>query len=158
MKFNVKIGDKYQSRISLKPEIVRDFMAITGDNNPVHWNEDYCSLTNFETPAAHESLILAAISNVIGSKLPGKGSVITNMNISFLAPAPYTKWPKGRLYDIFVKVIEVKNGCIDLFVKFGRININDKDNTKYPRIVEVIAEGKVRVQNVFDMELKSNVD
>ena len=49
------------------------FAGISGDNNPVHINEEFASNTAFSGRIAHGMLTAAFISTVLGMKLPGPG-------------------------------------------------------------------------------------
>ena len=51
------------------------FAAVTGDDNPVHLNEDYAKTTRFGGRIAHGMLAGGYISAVIGARLPGAGVI-----------------------------------------------------------------------------------
>ena len=62
------------------------FSAVTGDNNPVHTSEEFAKETIFKKRVGHGFLTASLISTVIGTKLPGPGSIYLNQSLSFLAP------------------------------------------------------------------------
>ncbi|MGD9649357.1 MAG: MaoC family dehydratase [Dongiaceae bacterium] len=62
------------------------FAKISGDTNPVHLNEDYAKKTMFKTRIAHGILTASFISAVLGTKLPGPGSIYLSQNLKFKAP------------------------------------------------------------------------
>ena len=62
------------------------YAGITGDNNPAHINEEYAKSTFFKTRIAHGMLAAGFISAVIGTKLPGPGTIYIRQELSFLAP------------------------------------------------------------------------
>ena len=62
------------------------FSAVTGDNNPVHTSEEFAKETVFKKRVGHGFLTASLISTVIGTKLPGPGSIYLNQSLSFLAP------------------------------------------------------------------------
>jgi len=62
------------------------FAGITGDFNPAHINEKYASETRFGGRIAHGILSAGLISAVIGTQLPGPGTVYVGQNLKFLAP------------------------------------------------------------------------
>ncbi|UTH72271.1 MaoC family dehydratase [Chromobacterium sp. IIBBL 290-4] len=62
------------------------FAAVSGDNNPVHLNQVYAATTPFETRIAHGMLTASLISGVIGTQLPGYGTVYLSQTTRFKAP------------------------------------------------------------------------
>jgi 3-hydroxybutyryl-CoA dehydratase len=62
------------------------FAGVTGDMNPAHIDESYAQGTFFKTRIAHGMLSAGFISTVIGTRLPGPGSVYLQQTLSFLAP------------------------------------------------------------------------
>src|SRR5258708_33485815 len=62
------------------------FSGVSGDSNPVHMNELYARGTIFKTRIVHGMLTAAFLSTVIGSKLPGPGSLCLGQNLRFRAP------------------------------------------------------------------------
>ncbi|HEX8140463.1 MAG TPA: MaoC family dehydratase [Pyrinomonadaceae bacterium] len=65
---------------------VRAFAALTGDENPVHLDEEYAKTTRFGRPVAHGMLGASLISAVLGNQLPGQGSVYLSQTLQFVAP------------------------------------------------------------------------
>jgi 3-hydroxybutyryl-CoA dehydratase len=62
------------------------FAGITGDNNPVHINEEFASNTMFSGRIAHGMLTASFISTVLGVKLPGPGAIYVSQTVRFKAP------------------------------------------------------------------------
>lgn len=62
------------------------FAGITGDNNPVHINEEFASATMFSGRIAHGMLTASFISTVLGVKLPGPGAIYVSQTLRFKAP------------------------------------------------------------------------
>ncbi len=62
------------------------FAGISGDNNPIHINQEFASETRFEGRIAHGLLIASFISTVIGMKLPGPGCIYLNQTLRFQSP------------------------------------------------------------------------
>lgn len=65
------------------------FAGITGDNNPAHINEEYAKNTIFKGRIAHGMLGAGLISAVLGTKLPGPGSIYIKQDLKFLAPVRF---------------------------------------------------------------------
>jgi 3-hydroxybutyryl-CoA dehydratase len=62
------------------------YAGITGDLNPAHINAAYAAQTFFKTRIAHGMLTGGFISTVIGTILPGPGSIYIRQELNFLAP------------------------------------------------------------------------
>ncbi len=65
---------------------IRQFAELTGDNNPVHLDEEYAKGTMFKARIAHGMLTASLISNILGTKLPGTGAIYMSQSIRFRAP------------------------------------------------------------------------
>jgi len=62
------------------------FAGISGDDNPVHLNEEFAKNTMFKGRIAHGMLSASFISTVIGTRLPGPGCIYVSQNLRFRAP------------------------------------------------------------------------
>ena len=62
------------------------FAGVSGDDNPVHLNEDYAASTMFKGRIAHGMLSVGYISAVIGTRLPGPGCIYLSQSLRFRAP------------------------------------------------------------------------
>ena len=51
------------------------FAGLSGDTNPVHLNQEYAETTMFEGRIAHGMLSAGFISTVLGTRLPGPGTI-----------------------------------------------------------------------------------
>ncbi len=62
------------------------FAGVSGDNNPVHINEEYAQTTPFKKRIVHGMFSAALISTVAGTRLPGPGAIYVDQQIKFKAP------------------------------------------------------------------------
>ncbi len=62
------------------------FAQVSGDNNPVHLDEAFAAQTPFKTRIAHGMLSAAYISAVIGTQLPGPGTIYLQQALRFKRP------------------------------------------------------------------------
>jgi 3-hydroxybutyryl-CoA dehydratase len=65
---------------------VQQFGAISGDMNPLHFDEEYAKTTLFKGRIAHGMLSMSYLSTVLGTKLPGAGSIFLGATVRFKAP------------------------------------------------------------------------
>ena len=62
------------------------FAGITGDLNPAHINQVASEKTMFKGRIAHGMLSAGFISNVLGMKLPGPGTIYLSQELKFTKP------------------------------------------------------------------------
>ncbi|HVV27860.1 MAG TPA: MaoC family dehydratase [Rhizomicrobium sp.] len=62
------------------------FGEATGDMNPVHFDENYARKTIFRGRVAHGALSIGFISALLGTQLPGDGSIFVSASIVFKTP------------------------------------------------------------------------
>ena len=101
----LNIGDTADFSKTVSESDIYQFAGITGDFNPAHMNEEYAKKTFFKTRIAHGILSAGFISTVIGTKLPGTGSIYIKQTLSFLAPVRI-----GDTITARVEVIEIVVG------------------------------------------------
>ncbi|MEC8265342.1 MAG: MaoC family dehydratase [Pseudomonadota bacterium] len=83
---DLEIGQKATLSKKITEDDINQFSQITGDDNPVHVNEDFAKQTIFKKRIAHGFLSASLISTVIATKLPGPGSIYISQSLKFLAP------------------------------------------------------------------------
>jgi 3-hydroxybutyryl-CoA dehydratase len=62
------------------------FGEVSGDMNPLHFDEEYAKKTIFRGRIAHGMLSASFISTVFGTKFPGAGSIFMSAVVRFKAP------------------------------------------------------------------------
>ena len=67
-------------------EDVARFGEVTGDFNPLHFDAGFAATTVFRAPIAHGILSAGYISAVIGTRLPGPGTIYLSQQLKFRAP------------------------------------------------------------------------
>ena len=65
---------------------ILSFAGVSLDVNPLHLNEEYAKTTIFKGRIAHGIIGAGLISAVIGTKLPGEGTIYLSQNLNFLSP------------------------------------------------------------------------
>jgi 3-hydroxybutyryl-CoA dehydratase len=63
-----------------------DFAQVSGDHNPLHLDPHYAAQTPFGGRIAHGFLTASIISAILGTELPGPGSIYLGQTLKFLAP------------------------------------------------------------------------
>lgn len=65
---------------------VDSFAHLTGDSNPIHLDEEYAAGTRFGRRIAHGMLTAGYISAILGTRVPGPGSIYLSQTLRFTAP------------------------------------------------------------------------
>ena len=98
----MKVGDTAKFSKTVSESDVYLFAGVTGDLNPAHVSEEFAKDTFFKTRIAHGMLSASFISTVIGTMLPGPGSVYMRQEANFLAPVKF-----GDTITAVVEVAEI---------------------------------------------------
>ncbi len=116
----LNVGDTAEFSKTVSESDIYQFAGITGDFNPAHMNEAYAKKTFFKTRIAHGMLSAGFISTVIGTKLPGTGSIYIKQDLNFLAPVRI-----GDTITARVEVIEILDGKNRVRLKTVCVNQED---------------------------------
>ena len=92
-------GDSAEFTKTVSESDIYLYAGITGDFNPAHINHEYAANTFFKARIAHGMLSAGFISAVIGTKLPGPGTIYREQNLKFMAPV--------HINDTIKAVVEV---------------------------------------------------
>jgi len=79
-------GDTAFRSLAITDETIRAFAEVTGDNNPVHLDDDYAAGTRFGRRIAHGMIAAGLISATLANDLPGPGTVYLNQTLKFKLP------------------------------------------------------------------------
>lgn len=82
----LRVGDHASFTKTISESDVYLFAGITGDINPAHIDQVYSSGTMFKGRIAHGILVTGLISAVLGTRLPGTGTIYLEQQVKFLCP------------------------------------------------------------------------
>ena len=82
----IKLGEKASITNKFSEDDVRLFAKISTDTNPLHLDEYYAANTIFKTRIVHGVLVGSLFSSIIGTILPGEGSIYLSQTYSFKKP------------------------------------------------------------------------
>ena len=82
----LKIGDTAELIRKLTPKDIEMFALMSGDVNPAHVDEQFAKSDIFHKVIAHGMWGGALISAVLGTELPGPGTIYLSQNLSFRRP------------------------------------------------------------------------
>jgi acyl dehydratase len=81
-----KIGEKASVTKTFSEGDVRDFAELSLDNNPLHLDAAYAEGTIFGGQIVHGMLVASLFSALLGTELPGEGSIYLGQTLNFKAP------------------------------------------------------------------------
>lgn len=112
-----KIGDKVELIKSFSIEDGKLFSKLAGDENPIHFNEDFAKNTHFKTCIVPGMLASSTFSGMLATDLPGNGTIYLNQYINFLAPIYYNINLIFQLEIINIRddkpIFTISTKCID---------------------------------------------
>ena len=96
---DLSIGQSAEYDRTVTESDILQFSELSGDTNPLHLDESYAAQTLFKGRIAHGMLSVGFLSAVLGTRLPGPGSIYVTQNLRFKAPV--------RIGDKVVAKVEV---------------------------------------------------
>lgn len=84
--FEIHVGMSSSYTRTVTDADIQKFAEVTGDNNPVHLDDEYAKNTRFKSRIAHGLLTASFFSAIFGTKFPGKGSIYISQNLEFKRP------------------------------------------------------------------------
>ena len=92
------------------------FAGVSGDTNTIHLHADFAKASRFGERIAHGMLSAAFISTVVGTKLPGPGSIYVSQSLNFKAPVKIGDTVTARCEIVEIvpdrKRIKLKTECL----------------------------------------------
>jgi 3-hydroxybutyryl-CoA dehydratase len=82
----LQVGDAAESSKTVTETDVALFAAISGDFNPLHMDAEYAAKSRFGARVAHGPLTLALCAGLLGTRLPGLGTIAVSNHIDYRRP------------------------------------------------------------------------
>jgi len=83
---NVAVGQTATRTLELSSDSVEAYARITGDYNPLHFDEAFAASTKFGRLVVHGGLTAGILNALVAEDLPGPGTVFMSQELSYLAP------------------------------------------------------------------------
>src|SRR3954453_2443200 len=80
------VGDAAELTRTVGPDDIGLFTEISGDRNPLHYDEAAAKASRFGEIVVQGGVTSAILNAVVAEKLPGPGTVFLNVNLDFRAP------------------------------------------------------------------------
>lgn len=85
-KRTLRVGDSAELTKKFTSEDIEGFAELTLDDNGIHTSEELSARGIFRRPVVHGVFVGSLISSVMGTKLPGHGTVLQEMNCRYTNP------------------------------------------------------------------------
>ncbi len=82
----ITVGDEAYFAKTLTETDMMLFAGITGDLNQLPINDEFARKTRYGQRIAHGMLTASFVTNILGMKLPGFGTVLRGFKVRFTAP------------------------------------------------------------------------
>lgn len=82
----ISVGETASLQRTLTKEDIEVFAILSGDVNPAHLDEAYARASPFHRVIAHGMWGGTLISTVLGTRLPGPGTIYVSQQLSFVRP------------------------------------------------------------------------
>lgn len=99
-----KVRDSAERSRVVTANDIELFTAISGDNNPLHYDPEVAARSRFGSVIVQGGVITAILNAVVAEDLPGPGSVFLHVDWNFRAPVYPGDTITGR-----VEVLDVRN-------------------------------------------------
>lgn len=81
-----KLGEKSSFTKTFNQEEVIAYAKSSMDENPVHFDKEYARKTYFKKPIVHGLFVASLFGGLLGSRLPGKGTIHLGQDLKFIQP------------------------------------------------------------------------
>ena len=132
----LSVGMSYHQCFSITDDMIETFAYdISGDCNPIHLSDEYASHTRFGGRIAHGLIAGSKVSGLLGTKLPGEGTLWLEQNFKFKDVVR-----PGDIVDVAVTVSELlPKGRVKLS---NTITVVDGPSIEEGRTAYVAIEGE----------------
>ena len=117
---DISVGMKESFTCTVTAEMMRKFLDITADENPLHTDESFAKTKGFPSRVVYGMLTASFISTLGGVYIPGKFCLIQGIEIKFAKPV--------FIGDELTVLGEVSR--VDLDLKYTEIKVTIKNQKK----------------------------
>ena len=103
MSDSLRVGQVESIRRTFSQSDFARFAALSGDDNPIHIDPAFSARTKFGRTVAHGMFLYSAVCGLLGTRLPGPGTVQVEQELMFP-----TATPTGEEVEIQVEVTAVQ--------------------------------------------------
>ena len=82
----IELGMQKSFKVDISEDMLDDFAKLSGDDNPLHMNEEYASSTSFKKRVCSGMFLSSFFSRLVGMYLPGKHALHISQSLNFVNP------------------------------------------------------------------------
>ena len=82
----LEVGQKATRSLTLGPDEVEKYAQITGDRNPLHFDEEFAASTPFGRLVVQGGITAGILNALVAEDLPGPGTVFMSQELQYVAP------------------------------------------------------------------------
>lgn len=127
------VGQKVVLERTFSLEEVIAYAKITGDDNPLHVDEEYAKNSRFGGNIVHGMFVMGVVSKILGTILPGNGTIYLGQDVRFKRPVYVEK----KVF-IEVEIAEIEN---DRYIYLNTKVLDEEKNCLVEGSAKVLYEG-----------------
>ena len=116
-----EVGQRAELEREVLQSDIEGFTAISGDRNPLHYDDEIARATTFGEIIVQGGVTSAILNAVVAEKLPGPGTVFLHVDWSFRAPV--------RPGDVITGAVEVIDARTDKPITSLKTTVTRDDGT-----------------------------
>ncbi len=82
----ILVGQKASRSMTFTPDHVKTFAELSGDYNPLHFDETFTAKTKFKKLVVQGGLTTGLLHALVAMDMPGPGTVFLSQNWKFTSP------------------------------------------------------------------------
>jgi 3-hydroxybutyryl-CoA dehydratase len=128
----ITVGLKQSFQTELTDDKMKAFLAITGDENPLHNDDEFARSKNYPGRVVYGMLLASLLSTLAGMYLPGKYSLIHSVEVKFVKPLYLESSPlltvrgevveKSDVFRLLKLKVKVENSEYEQFLR-GKMKV-----------------------------------
>ena len=134
---DIELGQRYKTpgRTVTETDVVL-FAGLSGDQNPIHTDVEFCKSTPFGRPIAHGLLILSILSGLVERTGIQEGTIVAARRMTDLE---FTRvvFPGDTIHGE-MEALEKKSSADSGLVKFRMTGVNQRGEAVLSLVYEVI--------------------
>jgi len=83
---SIAVGQKATRTLTFGDAEVETYAELTGDRNPLHFDDAFAAATRFGRRVVHGGLTAGILNALVAEDLPGPGTVFMSQELEYVAP------------------------------------------------------------------------
>ena len=83
---DLKIGMSESFTVTVTEEMMKSFLELSGDENPLHNDEEFAKSQGYDSKVVYGLLTTSFISKLVGVLLPGKYCLLQGIDLKYVKP------------------------------------------------------------------------